>query len=172
MASLADVFKVVIDLKSEGIINQYAVGGAMAVLFYAEPARTYALDVFVDLPPPASGITILTPIYDRLKALGGKADMEHIIVYGVPVQFLPSHTELVDEAINSAVVHNYEGVPVRVVRPEHLIALAFQAGGARRRERVGLLMEAGAVDSATLRAIMERHDLMKFWREDFEGGDA
>lgn len=169
MASLADVFKVVNDLKSEGIILEYAVGGAMAVLFYAEPARTYDLDVFVVLPPSSSPITTLTPIYDRLKESGGKADMEHIIVHGVPVQFLPSYTELVDEAIAAAIVHDYEGVPVRVVRPEHLIALAFQAGGARRRERVGLLMEAGAIDSATLRAIMEKHDLMSFWREDFDG---
>lgn len=89
---------------------------------------------------------------------------------GVPVQFLPTYTELVADAIDSAIVHEYEGVPVRVVRPEHLVALAFQAGGSRRRERVGLLMEAGVVDSATLRVIMERHDLMRFWREDFEGG--
>ena len=28
---------------------QYAIGGATAVLFYAEPTRTYDLDVFVTL---------------------------------------------------------------------------------------------------------------------------
>ncbi len=33
----------------EGIVTQYAVGGATAVLFYAEPTRTYDLDVFVTL---------------------------------------------------------------------------------------------------------------------------
>ena len=50
MASLPDVFRVLNDMKSDGIIEDYAIGGGMAVLFYAEPTRTYDLDVFVLLP--------------------------------------------------------------------------------------------------------------------------
>jgi hypothetical protein len=36
---------------------------------------------------------------------------------------------------------DYDGVPVRVIDPEHLVALAFQAGGHKRRERAWQLIE-------------------------------
>lgn len=36
--------------REEGVVLDYAVGGAMAVLFYAEPTRTYDVDVFALLP--------------------------------------------------------------------------------------------------------------------------
>jgi hypothetical protein len=46
----------------------------------------------------------------------------HAVIEGVPVQFLPAHNPLDDEAIKRAVTLEYEGVPVRVVRPEFLVA--------------------------------------------------
>jgi hypothetical protein len=36
VASLADVFRVLNDMRSHGVIDDYAIGGAMAVLFYAD----------------------------------------------------------------------------------------------------------------------------------------
>ena len=48
-------------------------------------------------------------------------------------------------------------VPVRVVDPDHLVALALQAGGARRRERAWQLLETGAVDRERLRRILMTH---------------
>ena len=53
----------------------------------------------------------------------------------------------------------YEGVNIRVLGPEHLVGLAVQAGGARRRERAHLLMESGAVDRTVLRDLLVRHGL-------------
>lgn len=41
VASLREVFQVLNDMRSDGVIEDYALGGAMAVLFYAEPTRTY-----------------------------------------------------------------------------------------------------------------------------------
>ena len=65
-----------------------------------------------------------------------------MLVHGVPVQILPAYKTLVVDAIHTARVHEYQGVSVRVVDPEHLIALALQEGGARRRERAWLLLRA------------------------------
>ena len=48
---------------------------------------------------------------------------------------------------------------VRVVDPEHLIALALQAGGARRRERAWLLLQAGVADRLRLRALVQAHGI-------------
>jgi hypothetical protein len=56
-------------------------------------------------------------------------------------------------------VHEYEGISVPVVDPEHLIALALQAGGARRRERAWLLLQTGIVDRPRLRALLEAHGI-------------
>jgi hypothetical protein len=51
---------------------------------------------------------------------------------------VPSPNPLSDEAVSSAEPRDYEGVSVRVVRPEYLVALYLQpgAGTAKRRERV------------------------------------
>jgi len=37
-------------MKREGVITEYAIGGAMALVFWTEPVPTFDLDVFVLLP--------------------------------------------------------------------------------------------------------------------------
>ena len=86
MSRLAEVFGVLESLKSEGTIVDYAIGGAMAVLFYAEPLRTYDLDVFVFLPEQSGGLVSLTPLYQHLAARGFRAEAEHVMIHEVPVR--------------------------------------------------------------------------------------
>ena len=160
MNSLADVFRVLNRMRDEGIVAQYAVGGATAVLFYAEPTRTYDLDVFVTLD--AIGKDVLAPlsrVYEWAREQGFDVQAEHVLIAGVPVQLLPAYTALVEAALATAQVHDYAGVPVRVVDAEHLVALALQAGGARRRERAWQLLETGAVDRGRLRQILATHTI-------------
>lgn len=64
-----------------------------------------------------------------------------------------------EEAVAQARELEYEGVKVRVVSPEHLGALALQAGGARRRERACQLLEAGQVDRQSLRDLLAKHGI-------------
>ena len=140
MVTLKDVFAELNALKGAGIVRDYAIGGATAVLFYAEPTRTYDLDVFVPLANAPAG--------------------EHIIIHGVPVQFLPAHNALAEAAVATARTIAYEDVLVRVIAPEHLAALAFQAGGARRRERGWqLLDEPGVVDREKFDALARTHGI-------------
>jgi hypothetical protein len=128
------------------------------VLFYAEPTRTYDVDVFALLPSHGQSLLeILAPVYRWVESQGFTVDAEHVLVDGVPVQILPAYNPLVVDAIHTALVHEYEGVLVRVVGPEHLIALALQAGGARRRERAWLLLQTGAVDRSRLRTLLDTH---------------
>ena len=158
VSSLADVFRVLARIRDEGIVLEYALGGATAVLFYAEPTRTYDLDVFAILPADAmQSLAPLTDVYEWAQRQGFALESEHVIVHGVPVQLLLAHNALVTEAVRTARVHDYEGVPVRVVAPEHLVALALQAGGARRRERAWQLLQSGAVDRARLRELLSAH---------------
>ena len=158
MSSLADVFRVLNRMHDEGVVAQYAVGGATAVLFYAEPTRTYDLDVFVTLEAVANhALAPLSRVYEWARGQGFGLQAEHLLIEGVPVQLLPTYNALVEAALATARVHDYGGVPVRVVGPEHLVALALQAGGARRRERAWQLLEAGAVDRERLRRILTTH---------------
>ena len=52
-----------------------------------------------------------------------------------------------------------EGVRFRVMRPEHLCALWLQASGAKRRERVEVLRQSGAVDEGVLSALLAKHGI-------------
>jgi hypothetical protein len=147
-------------MREEEIVADYAIGGATAVLFYAEPTRTYDVDVFALLPTvDQSELVSLTPVYRWAELQGFTVDAEHVLVHGVPVQILPAYNALVIDAIHTARVHDYQGVPVRVVDPEHLIALALQAGGARRRERAWLLLQTGIVDRPHLRALLDAYGI-------------
>ena len=114
--------------------------------------------MFVILPP--ENVAMLSPldrIYRWAAAQNFETAAEHITIHGVPVQFLPAYNPLVEDAVKFARTHEYEGTSVRVVDPEHLAALALQAGGARRRERAWQLVQSGAVDLPRLRAMLAAH---------------
>lgn len=116
MASLADVFRVLNELEAAGVVERYAVGGAMAMLFWAEPVVTFDLDVFVHLPETSSPVLSLEPLYTALRERGFDAQAEHVLIHGTPVQFLPSPNELSDEALETSVTRDLEGVAFRVIR--------------------------------------------------------
>ena len=150
------------DLKREGVIADYAIGGAIAALFYAEPSFTQDLDVFVLFPEPKRGKLIsLGPIYAALRNRGYKAFKEFVEIEGILVQFLPASGALLEEALKEAYNKRYEGTPTRVMRPEHLIAIALQTGRAKDRARVSLLMEQATMEMDYLRLVLKRHKLDK-----------
>lgn len=168
MASMADVYRALNALRDEGIVENYAIGGGMAALFYAETTRTYDIDVFVLLK--SSGLLVsLSSIYRWAEARGFPADAEHLLIYGVPVQFLSAKAGLETEAIEKARTLDYDGVPVRVMPPEHLAIISVLAGGAKRRSRFSVLIEAGAIDKSVLTETLQRFDLVQEWQH--KGGD-
>ena len=161
MNSFSDVIRSLNDLRDEGIVREYAIAGAMALIFWTEPTSTFDLDVLILPDGPEQTIVSLEPIYDWAAKHGHRVESEHVLISGVPVQFLPAHNELANEAIKTASSLDYEGVPVRVVRPEYLIALALDppAKTARRKERAAALVESAPIDPKLLKDIMERYNL-------------
>ena len=161
MPSLADAFRVLNELEAEGIVERYAVGGAMAMVFWAEPTVTFDLDIFALLPESetCSPIISLEALYAVLRKRGFEVAAEHVMIHGTPVQFLVSPNELSDEAIQTAVAQELDGVPFRVMRPEHLCALWLQVGGAKRRERVEVLRQSGAVDEQALQRLLRKYGI-------------
>lgn len=152
-------------LEREGLIRRYAIGGAVAVLFYAEPVLTYDLDVFVLLASEdSSGLVDLSPIFRRLAELGHHPDREAVIVAGVPVQVIPAYNALVEEAVASAEEVHFGHAPTRVVGYEHLLAIMAQTGRPKDRERLASLLEQRLPDAMLLDAILRRHALLDTWR--------
>jgi len=163
MSSFADALRAVNRIKAEGIVDDYAIAGAMALLFWTEPVPTYDLDVLAFLPDPGTPLVSLDPIYRWAGTNGYPVSEEHLIIEGVPTQIVPSPSPLADEAIQSAETLDYEGVPVRVVRPEYLIALylAPGAGTRKRRERAAALLDLPDLNRTLLDEILNRHGIEK-----------
>lgn len=122
---------------------------------------TYDLDVFVFLPRSESPLVSLDSVYAWAAARGYAARHEHIIIEGLPTQFIPSPNALSDEAITSAGVLDYKGLEVRVVQPEYLVALYSQpeARTAKRRERAAMLLDWPGLKRPLLDEILKRHGL-------------
>ena len=66
---MKEALKVLSELVAEGVIDDYAIGGAMGATFYLEPVLTMDLDVFVLFKDNDSFLP-LQPIYDALKKRG------------------------------------------------------------------------------------------------------
>jgi hypothetical protein len=95
------------EFEKQGVFSRYAIGGAMGAIFYTEPFLTFDLDVFVVLPQTAGGLLSLTPICDALRARGYTEEAnECVVIEGIPVQFLPAHNSLVEEALKSGTGHD------------------------------------------------------------------
>lgn len=147
------------DLRDSGIVTEYAVGGAMAVAFWAEPTVTFDLDVFVQYP--SSGLLVdLAPIYRWAESRGFPAAAEHIEIAGVPVQVIPAHSALAVEAVENAADLDYEGEPVRVITPEYLIAMYLEPSARThtRVARAGALLD-GDLDRRLLADIVQRYNV-------------
>ncbi|HEY2830595.1 MAG TPA: hypothetical protein VGJ88_10800 [Thermoanaerobaculia bacterium] len=158
MDNFAAALAAIRDLKQQGIIEEYAVGGAMAVAFWTEPTATFDLDVFVQYT--SGGMLVsLEPIYTWAAERGYPAKDEHIIISGIPVQVIPAPDSLAAEAIATAAVLDYDGQPMRVIRPEFLIALSL-TGSARTQKRVARaaqLLEEAQLDRRLLDDLVRRY---------------
>ena len=151
-------------MQADGVIDCYAVGGAVGATLYLEPAATLDIDIFVRLSGSTSSLLLsLSPIYDYLKQHGGRAEAEHIVIGGWPVQFLPVSTSVEEEGLREAVETEVDGVPIRVMRAEHLVAIALQTGRSKDHARILQFLEQDAVDRNRLEAILEAHGLGPKW---------
>jgi hypothetical protein len=151
-------------MRDDGVIDGYAIGGAVGATFYLQPVATQDLDIFVMLAAsPGSVLISLTPIYDYLKGRGCTVEGEHVVIAGWPVQFLPASTALEAEALQSAVTARLGDLETRVMSAEHLVAIALAAGRAKDYARIVQFMEAAAIDRPILADILERHNLTSKW---------
>ena len=154
---LADVFRAANELVSVGLIKDYALGDALAAIYYTEPVTAYDADIiFV-----ASDKTLsagISAIHSYLQSKGWRVEREHLLIKGFPVQFLAAYG-LTEEAVREAKQIQFEAVPAKVFRPEYIIAIAASVGRHKDFARIEQLMSQAKIDNALLDDILRRYNL-------------
>jgi hypothetical protein len=164
MQAVCDVLE---QLASEGALKRYAIGGATAAGLHGEPLATRDIDVFVFLDPPHGSLLVsLEPLFSRLAVLGfSEFDEEGLLIHGFPVQFLSASPGLETEAVESALHLEWDDHRLRVMRPEHLAAIALTVGRPKDRARLVYLAELPNFDRSLFADILTRHTLQARWNE-------
>jgi len=154
---LADVLRAANELVSAGLIKDYALGGALAAIYYTEPFATYDADIiFISSDKTLSAG--IPAIYSHLQSKGWHVEREHLIIKDFPVQFLAA-SGLTEEAVRKAKRIEYDGVPAKVFSPEYIIAIAASVGRHKDLARIEQLMTQAKVDRALLDDILRRRNL-------------
>jgi hypothetical protein len=154
---LAQVLGAANELVAAKLIEDWALGGALAAIYYVEPFTTYDADIF--FIPADKGLSAGIPaIYAHLQAQGWQVEGEHLLARGFPVQFLAAHG-LTEEAVREAERIEYEGVPAKVFRAEHIVAIAASVGRAKDMARIEQLLQQTDLDKTKLENILLRHKL-------------
>lgn len=152
--------KVINQLCKASMIEDYAIGGGIAALFYIEPFLTYDLDVFIIPTKKEKKLILLTPIFEYLNKKGYQWKGEHIIIEGTPVQFIPVD-ELENEAVKYAKEIRYQGIKTKVITPEYLIAILLRANRKKDIEKIERLLKHTKIDKKRLKEILLHYGLFK-----------
>ena len=154
---LADVLRAANELISAGLIKDYALGGALAAIYYVEPFTTYDADIIFIASDKtlSSGIPA---IYSHLQSKGWRVEREHLLIKHFPVQFLAA-SGLTEEAVRKAKRIEFEGVPAKVFRPEYIIAIAASVGRHKDLARIEQLTAHAKIDKTLLDDILRRYNL-------------
>lgn len=121
---LKEVLTSLNNLKETGVIQDYAIGGGYAAMFYDIPMTTYDLDVLVILPSEND----YHNLYEHFRKQGSKIEGVYIFIKDMPVQFFPNYImPLYNSAIEEANIVELGSVSSKFVTVEYLIALYLTA---------------------------------------------
>jgi len=149
--------KIIKELKEKKVLKDFSIGGGIAALYYIEPLLTYDLDIL--FIPIEDSIDILAPIYKYLKEKGFKTKKEHVLIEGIPVQFIPVYNELVMEAVQYSNEAKYGRIKTKILGLEYLIAVMVQTYRPKDRERLVKVFEEAKIDLKLLKRILKKYGL-------------
>ena len=160
---MKELAQLVNQMQAAGVIETYALFGAVAQMRYTEAVATVDADVLVALPAPER-IDALSAIYEFCAARGYQPQGEAIQVGAWPVQFVPVFSALTREALQNAETADFEGVPIRVLPADYLAVIALSTGRAKDYARILALLESESVTPEGIERLASRHGLGDAWR--------
>jgi hypothetical protein len=86
---MKETLKVLNQMVKAGVVSGYAIGGAVAAIYYLEPFDTADLDIFVQIETTGSAFMILAPIYEFATARGYKVKMNLFTSKACPFNSCP-----------------------------------------------------------------------------------
>lgn len=97
---LAEIMLAANELIRIGLIHDWALGGALASIYYVEPFTTYDADIF--FIPKEKEITAGIPeIYAHLQGEGWRAEKEHLLTNRTTAAASPDRQNLFGKLLNS-----------------------------------------------------------------------
>lgn len=162
--NIIEVISLINQMQSDGVIERYAISGAVGATFYLEPVSTLDVNIFVGFQNDPDSILISPqPIFDYLTARGGRMEGEYVMIADWPVQFLPPTGPLVEEALDEATIFPVGKTSARVFTAEHLAAIALQVGRAKDKARLLQFIESDILDPDRFQLLLKRHQLTEAW---------
>jgi hypothetical protein len=153
--------QVINKLKEKGVIQDYAIGGAIASFFYLEATLTEDLDIFVQIESVNGEIITLSFLFRSLEDVGySEFRKEGVVIDKWPVQFLPITTELEKEALKNARYEVIEGESVKVFSSEYLMAICLSVGRAKDKIRFEQFLNEKCYDEKRFIDVISRHNLI------------
>ena len=162
---LKPVLNTLNDLKDKKLIEDYVIGGGIAVMYYSVPIFTDDLDIFCIFPKSRSIIIDPSPVFQYLKNKGFKIESEdRVNIEGIPVQFLVA-SGLLEEAIKKSVEVKISGVNTKVIKLEYLIANMVSLGRPKDISKIDVILSDPEVsyDKDLLENIIAKYSLSYKW---------
>lgn len=153
------------ELHSLGIIEKFAIGGGIGHFYYIEAGTTYDLDVMVILKVQSTPLTSLGPLYDWARSNEYEVIDEHIVIEGIPVQFLPTYNPMITEAVEQADQVKLFGVKTFMMKPEYLMAIMLDTYRSKDRERLIKFFAESTYSVELFESLIEKFNLVNKYKE-------
>ncbi|MCF6296432.1 MAG: hypothetical protein L3J08_00345 [Flavobacteriaceae bacterium] len=153
--------QIINELLEKNIIESYAMAGGMAQFYYIEPSVTYDLDLIVHVSGEENTLNPLAGIYSWAREFGYKTENEHIIIEGIPVQFLLAYNDLVKEALkhrSEIIIFNEK---TYILDAEYLMAIMLQTNRLSDRERFARFLAEAEYNKTLFLNILKQFNLEK-----------
>jgi hypothetical protein len=158
-------FEVINQMMADGIIDDYAIGGAIGASFYIEAGATEDIDTFVHITPSPPMFAELSEIYSYLVNKGYFPKDEFIVIEDWDVQFLvPAEDSIETEAVKHANIIKFHDQEIRVMMPEYLAAIALNTQRDKDIDRVRAFIKQDRVSVEDLEVLVRRFKLEDQWQ--------
>ena len=107
-------------------------------------------------------------IYSWAKQNNFQFDGEHIIIEGIPVQFLLAYNDLVSEALGNAFEIKLFDEKTHILKAEYLMAMMIQTGRMVDKERLLRFISESEYDNTFLQSLLLKYNLIDTYRKNHE----